>query len=78
MQTHIRKWGNSLGLRIPTHIAKQLKLHEGSSITLEIEEGKMIIQAPTQYQLEEMLKEITPQNRHHQILEDVQKGNEEW
>lgn len=77
MQTHLQKWGNSLGLRIPIQIAKQLKLHQGSSVNLEIEDGKIIIQSP-KYQLEKMLKEITPKNRHHQILDDAQQGNEEW
>ncbi len=77
MHTHIQKWGNSLGLRIPIQIAKKLKLHSGSSVTLEIEDDKIIIQAP-KYNLEKMLKEITPRNRHHQILDDEQRGNEEW
>ncbi len=77
MQAHIQKWGNSLGLRIPMQLAKQLKLHQGSSVTLEIEDGRIIIQTP-KYDLDMMLKDITPENRHHQILDDEQQGNEEW
>lgn len=77
MQTHIQKWGNSLGLRIPMQVAKQLKLHQGSPVIIEIEKGKIVIQSP-KYSLDMMLKEITPKNRHHQILEDEPQGNEEW
>ena len=77
MQAHIQKWGNSLGLRIPMQLAKQLKLHQGSPVTLEIEQGRIIIQPP-KYNLEMMLKDITPKNQHHQILDDEQRGNEEW
>lgn len=77
MQSHIQKWGNSLGLRIPIQIAKQLNLHQGSLVILEIEDNRIIIQAP-KYNLDDMLKEITPKNKHHQILDDEQRGNEEW
>lgn len=77
MRTQIQKWGNSLGLRIPMQFAKQLKLHEGSSVAIDIEKGKIVIQSP-KYDLETMVKNITSQNQHHQILEDNQRGNEEW
>lgn len=77
MQTYIQKWGNSFGLRIPMQVAKQLKLHQGSAVTIEIENDRMIIQAP-KYQLDSMLDAITPKNRHHQILDDEGQGAEEW
>lgn len=77
MEAHIQKWGNSLGLRIPMQIAKQLRLHAGSQVILKIENGQIIIQSP-KYNLDEMLKNITNKNRHHQILDDDQQGNEEW
>jgi antitoxin MazE len=77
MQSHIQKWGNSLGVRIPVHLAKKLNLHVGSTVTLEVENGRLIVQTP-QYNLETMLSAITPKNLHHQMLEDTQTGNEEW
>ncbi|MDP1834888.1 MAG: AbrB/MazE/SpoVT family DNA-binding domain-containing protein [Chlamydiales bacterium] len=77
MQARIQKWGNSLGLRIPLQLAKQLQLHSGSPVTIEIEDGRIIIQSP-KYDLDAMLKEIQPKNMHHQMLEDEQQGNEEW
>ncbi len=77
MQAHIQKWGNSLGLRIPIQLAKQLKLHQGSLVILEIENGRIIIRSP-KYNLDMMLKDITPKNQHRQILDDEQWGNEEW
>jgi len=79
MHSLIQKWGNSLGVRIPMHLAKQLHLHPGSSVTLKIEGGdRLIIQTP-RYDLKAMIEAITPQNQHHQLLEDdTQIGNEEW
>lgn len=77
MQAYIQKWGNSLGLRIPLQLAKQLNLHQGSTVTLEIEDGRIIIQPP-KYCLDTMLNQITLKNQHHPILDDDKKGSEEW
>lgn len=77
MQARIQRWGNSLGLRIPMQIAKQLDLQEGSPVAIEIEHGRIIIQPP-KYNLDMMLKEITSKNQHHPIFDDGQQGNEEW
>jgi antitoxin MazE len=78
METHIQKWGNSLGLRIPNKIIKQLQLHPGSAVNVEIENGRIIIETP-KYDLDTMLKDITPQNMHHLLLDDEQQlGNEAW
>lgn len=77
MQAHIQKWGNSLGLRIPVKLAKQLQLHAGTAVSLEIENGRIIIQPP-KYDLESMLNGITKDNQHHQMFEDEPQGNEEW
>lgn len=77
MQTHLKKWGNSLGIRIPMQFIKQLDLHDGSSVTLELHEGRITIKPP-KYNLESMLKEITPKNLHKPIFDDKQHGNEEW
>lgn len=69
MHTHIQKWGNSLGLRIPMQFIKQLKLHPGSPVTVEIENGRIIIESP-KCDLEIMLKNITNKNRHPQIFDE--------
>lgn len=77
MNSHVHKWGNSLGIRIPMQLAKKLHLHPGSAVTIEIENGRLVVQTP-QYDLDAMLDAITPKNRHHLILEDEQTGLEEW
>ncbi len=77
MQTSVQKWGNSLGVRIPMHLAQKLHLHAGSPVNIDIENGRLILEPP-QYNLESMLSEITPQNKHTLMLNDRQKGAEEW
>ena len=77
MQSRIQKWGNSLAVRIPTVIAKQLHLHSGSQVNLEIKDGQIIVKLP-QYDLDTMINAITPNNQHHLALDDASAGNEEW
>ena len=77
MQTHIQKWGNSLGVRIPIRFSQQLKLKAGSPVNLKVEEDHLVI-FPQKYQLEEMLVNITEENFHHEIFVEKPKGQEEW
>lgn len=78
MHSQIQKWGNSLGLRIPSQIAKKLNLHEGVSINLEVENGQLILKT-NKYTLENLLDQITPENQHNVVLDNVQlRGKEEW
>jgi antitoxin MazE len=39
MNSTICKWGNSLALRLPKHIADQVRLAEGTSVDLLVEDG---------------------------------------
>jgi antitoxin MazE len=74
----VQKWGNSLGIRIPIDFAKRMNLHPGSAVLLDIDKDNKLIVSPPRYDLDTMLKQITPKNRHHAQFDDTQKGNEEW
>lgn len=46
MELQINQWGNSLALRIPASVAKQMRLNKGSKISLVVDNtGKAAIQA---------------------------------
>jgi antitoxin MazE len=77
MQTHIQKWGNSLGVRIPMKISQQLKLKAGSTVNVRVENDHLVI-LPQKYQLEEMIANITEENAHHEIFVGKSEGQEEW
>lgn len=66
-----QKWGNSLGIRIPKEAADKLGIAQGSEIELQVNQNKNITLTPKktrkQYTLEELLAEITPENRHLEI-----------
>ena len=44
MKIQISKWGNSLALRIPTAIIKEMKLKNGDSVEVSLsEDGSLIV-----------------------------------
>lgn len=79
MQTHIQKWGNSLGVRIPVALSRQLHLTHGCTVDLTIEANRLVINTK-HYALDDMLRGVTKDNMHHQIplLDDGAVGVEEW
>ena len=76
----IAKWGNSLAVRIPQHLAKEINLAEGCQVQLVLIDGKLTIQPITRrrYSLEELVEAITPENIHNEIDSGVAVGNEVW
>jgi antitoxin MazE len=77
----IKKWGNSLALRIPTHIATQLKVRENTSVELSISEGGMLVKpihSKPKYSLCEMLDGITEENIHGAVDTGEPRGAEIW
>ena len=69
MQAHIRRWGNSLAVRIPKALADEVGLTNGSPISITIKNGQIVIrpaQAP-RYRLDDLLAQITDDNKHGEI-----------
>lgn len=65
-----QKWGNSLGIRIPKEAADLIGIHQGSEMELQVigNEIKLKPKKPLKkYTLEELLEQITPENRHEEI-----------
>ena len=77
MQTVVQKWGNSLGIRIPSLYVKEFNLRNGNSVEITEENGKIVI-FPPKKTLEEMLSRVTLENIHKPIESGVSLGNEEW
>lgn len=54
----IKKWGNSLAVRVPAVIAKTINLELDQKVIVEAKDGQIIItpvQAKKEYTLEELL-----------------------
>ena len=80
-KAQVAKWGNSLAVRIPKTVAEQVRLREGDSIVIEALDGRVELrpaeEVPT---LEELVAQITPQNRYKEIAVGPSRGKEavEW
>jgi antitoxin MazE len=46
METTIKKWGNSLGIRLPINITKEMKIEDGSKVEIIKKNNKIIISIP--------------------------------
>jgi antitoxin MazE len=77
MKGKIQKWGNSLALRIPLNLAKQAGLKEGSVVDVVGTPEQVVIKKPRE-SLEDMIKKITPENRHEELDWGPPVGKEVW
>ena len=67
-----QKWGNSLGIRIPKDAADKIGIEQGSKMELTVveNEGSPVLKPKKvrkKYHLEDLLSQITPENRHDEI-----------
>ena len=80
MEIKVKKWGNSLGLRIPQAIANQIKIQDGSRINLVLKNNKieLIPVASEEYQLNDLVELISESNLHTDISSGQPQGKEIW
>lgn len=79
MNAHFSKWGNSIALRIPTGMARELQVSEGSTADLQVKGGALVVTpvdvVPT-YDINELIAAITPENLHGETDTGDPVGNE--
>lgn len=78
MTIAIKKWGNSLALRIPKDVVKTLHIENDSLLELRVEEGVMIVEPQKEMLLEKLVSGINANNLHAHIETNEAMGNEEW
>jgi len=77
MQTVVQKWGNSLGIRIPSMYVKEFNLKNGNSVEIIEDNGNIVI-VPPKKSLDEYISRITINNIHEAIETGSSVGKEEW
>ena len=78
MSTTIQKWGNSLGVRIPKHLAQQARLKEGAEVEIAAVDDRIIITPVAVPTLEELLTEIKPNSQPELVNWGRPIGKEVW
>ena len=65
MTATIKKWGNSLALRIPLAVAKQIHVKEGDPVTLKVSPAGLTVKpSPKRPNLDDLLTQVIPENLH--------------
>ena len=80
MKAQLAKWGNSLAVRIPKTVAQTAKLRKGDHLELAVSrpgtvEIRSVEHKPT---LAQVVKGITPKNRHVETDWGAPRGSEVW
>jgi antitoxin MazE len=79
MRGTIRRWGNSLALRLPRHVADEAKLTEGSTVEFELQDGALkVIPARRKLTLSELLEGEPQENGTAEVDWGERRGNESW
>jgi antitoxin MazE len=80
MQTKIKKWGNSLALRIPKSFALDANLRQNELVDLSIDKEKIIITpiGGKEYSLDELLESVSESNFHGEFDTGAPVGKEIW
>jgi antitoxin MazE len=78
--TKIQKWGNSLGIRLPSVFTKELELKENSAVEIKVADKKIVIEPVeiVQVDLNDLLSKVSEENIHKEILIDGPEGKEIW
>ena len=76
----VKKWGNSLGLRIPQVIANQINIQDGSRINLVLKNNKieLTLAVSDKYRLNDLIELISETNLHKEISSGLPQGKEIW
>jgi antitoxin MazE len=82
MHGTISRWGNSLALRLPRHVAEQVKLVEGSTVQFEIDDGVLkVIPSRKRFKLSELLEgepDRTKDSPSGEVDWGEPRGDETW
>jgi antitoxin MazE len=69
MRVVVKKWGNSASVRIPASIMEAANVSLDETVDIREENGRIVIEPirAAQFDLEQLVAEITEGNRHHEV-----------
>ena len=80
MEIRVKKWGNSLTLRIPKLLADEVGLEDDSQVEISIVDKKLVIVpvVESEFSLEYLLSQVTKDNLHNEVDTGIAVGGEVW
>ena len=76
----IKRWGNSLGVRLPAAVARAAHLHEDQSVCISVEDGLVVLRPVenVQLSLEQRLAQFDPDKHGGELMQSQPVGAEQW
>ncbi len=76
----IKKWGNSLGVRLPAAIARAARLHVDQRVHMSVEDGAIVIRPEPEADLtlDERLSRFDPARHGGETMQTRAVGAEKW
>jgi antitoxin MazE len=81
MNAQFKLWGNSLAVRIPSGIARQLDVFDGKAADIQVRDKSLVVtpvDVEPSYDINALVAQITPENVHGEIDTGDAVGNEAW
>lgn len=80
MEIKLQKWGNSLGVRVPSNIVKSMNIKINDILDIKQEDSKIIISVPkkNKISLYEEFKKYNGKNLAKEFTWDESVGKEIW
>ena len=80
MKTRVKKWGNSLALRVPRAFAAEVGLEPDVDVEMTVVEGSLGVTSVARggARLAGLLARVTEENLHEVIDSGAAAGNEAW
>lgn len=73
MQTNVKKWGNSLAIRLPNAVVENLNLSDNNTLEIKLDKNKIILSKKDK--LKSLLNGINESNLHSDDFE-LMRGKE--
>jgi antitoxin MazE len=76
----IKKWGNSLGVRLPAAIARAARLHVDQRVRMSVHDGAIVIRPEPEADLtlDERLSRFDPARHGGETMQTRAVGAEKW
>jgi antitoxin MazE len=79
VRVRVRKWGNSLAIRIPKPFAAEVRIGPGAAVELSVRDGELVASpAARRYTLRVLLGGVRPDNVHDETDLGRAAGREVW
>ena len=77
---NIKRWGNSLGVRLPVAVSSEAHLHLDQQVRIVVEDGHVVIIPITDVPmtLEERLERFDPARHGGEVMATQAVGAEKW